>query len=442
MSIILALLQFILVSGILVLEVKRKSPAMFLWATLFLMFGMMHLLDVIMGTGKYKSETMDHASLFVIVFCLFYLITRELIGRGNGKRIKQTFYSLSTGGFGEGYDNNNRILMLVFAIASLALCWDIIKNSGGLLNTSWGGAREIALEKSYFSSMQVFFIVFNALGGLLCVSIIKKNKMGIIITSALLVFVQIITRNRVLILPLLISVIVVFVFRMKKIRMRSIPLGIIGAVAVVYIVYAIRAFRWLGTLEHALSTFSFEALNNQIKYFLTSSDGELGLRQWMYYFIDHNNNFAAFGEGHTYLRMLLVYIPTRYSFGLKPDDFAIAMGSAIGMMEGGSMHPTLFGDCFANWGNIGVIFGAFWAALMTLFDKIILLFKKDDYKILTYILIATGCVIMGRGAVYNGFVDIAWGIPILGVFAFMDKVKVPSIKLRAVRFRVYVKRKV
>ena len=116
--------------------------------------------------------------------------------------------------------------------------------------------------------------------------------------------------------------------------------------------------------------------------------------------------------------MLMVFIPTRFSFGLKPDDFAIAMGSAIGMGPGGSMHPTLFGDCYANLGFAGILFGILWAVLATHLDKIILSVRKNELRVLMYSLVASMFTIIGRGAVYNAFFTIVYGT--LVIF-FLDR---------------------
>ena len=84
--------------------------------------------------------------------------------------------------------------------------------------------------------------------------------------------------------------------------------------------------------------------------------------------------------------MLLVFIPTRWSLGLKPDDFAIIMGSAIGMGPGGSTHPTLFGDCFANLGMYGVLLGIFWGIYATSMDYITIKRKTKTGQVLLFVL--------------------------------------------------------
>ncbi len=425
MNLFLAIIQFILISMIFIKEVKWKSPGMFLWATLFLMFGSMHLFDIIIGASKYKENSLINASLFVIIFCFFYFITRFFLRQKFPVRIDKTFLNISL--MIRQNEKHTAILFFLLILTTFMITGYIITQLGGILNTSWGDSREVLLHRNYLSGEQIWMILYYALGGLLCCSIIKKSVIGSLISFCCMGFVELVTRNRVLILPLLVSIIAFFAFKMKKIRLSTILIAAVGAVIVIYVVYAIRAFRWLGDLNSAIQEFDVQALNAQIKTFFVTSDGELGLRNWMYYFIEKDNQFENFGRGHTYIRMLLIYVPTKFSAGLKPPDFALTMGTAVGMLEGGSMHPTLFGDCFANLGYAGVLLGVLWALVIHINDVIIDKMKCYQIKVLAFVLLSTSYVIIGRGAVYSGFFAIAWGIPLLMIMS-ASKLEIPKIR--------------
>ena len=148
---------------------------------------------------------------------------------------------------------------------------------------------------------------------------------------------------------------------------------------------------------------------------MSEGKGDIGLRDVFYYFIYHDNQFENFGKGHTYIRMLLLFVPTQWSGGLKPPDFAITMGSAMGTgLDGFSTHPTLFGDCFANFGYWGVFMGIFWAILVFLADKFANRLEIN-LKIGAIILIANTAIIMGRGSVYNAYSTFVYGIIIMRI---------------------------
>ena len=113
--------------------------------------------------------------------------------------------------------------------------------------------------------------------------------------------------------------------------------------------------------------------------------------------------------------MLLVYIPSQFSLGLKPQSFDLYMGQAIGMASGGSMHPTLFGDCFGNLYWFGILLGGVWAAIANGIDTLINRQKFDFYKIMIFFLGSYSFVVVGRGSVYNGFEVLAWGMLFLWI---------------------------
>ena len=124
----------------------------------------------------------------------------------------------------------------------------------------------------------------------------------------------------------------------------------------------------------------------------------------------------------------MVYIPSRFSFGLKPQSFDLYMGQAIGMAAGGSMHPTLFGDCFGNFYWFGIWAGGLWAGFANFIDKLISKQRYSFFKIMIFFLSSYSYVVMGRGSVYNGFEVLAWGVLILRI------IKVFFIRLANVHF--------
>ena len=291
-----------------------------------------------------------------------------------------------------------------------------IISQGGLLNTSWDNARHI--KSSYVSLSGITIRCIFAFSGLSLYLFLTKRKKAALVILALLFLMVLLTRNRVQMIPVLVFPIVIVLLKMKKIRPYHIVLGAIMAVAAIYLVYAFRAFRWLGTLENAIANFSWERINSLVVMFLRDQSGELGLRRAFYYFIDNNNDFEGFGRGDTYIRMLMVFLPSKLAFGIKPESFDLTMGQALGMASGGSYHPTLFGDCFGNLGWIGVSLGAFWAVFCNAVDYIIERQRDDFFKMMIYFLAAYAFVVMGRGSVYNGFQVLAWGVLILYLIEF------------------------
>ena len=413
MLIILGSIQFLMIGLICLYEFKNKSSVVFMWATLFIMFGIMHLLNVFSGDDVYSNLVLGKAAIFVILFCIIYLATRVIIASKVEKdnRLKNEYHYLSKNLSEE--KNYDSFLFLILITVMIVKTLPYMKYVGSLLDSSWSTGRVYTATLDYVNLMQVMDIIFFAFSGLTAVFFLRKEKGHCICTIAILIFGVIFSRNRIEILPVICSIIGVYLFKINKVKLNTVIFVLIVGIIVIYVIYGLRVFRHYGTIGDFISNFNLTEFIEKINFYLKTDDGELGLRRDFYHFIAHDNQFDNFGKGHSYLRMLFVYIPTRWSFGLKPDDFAIAMGAAVGAGAGGSTHPTLFGDCYANLNYLGIFLGAFWAVYATIIDKITLKRKNTTIRLLTFILCAVVYCIIGRGSVYNGFRFIAFGIPFL-----------------------------
>ena len=424
MSVMLAFFQLLFIALICIYEVKRKSSVVFLWATLLVMFGIMHFLSVLIGKSEYTTNVLDEASLFVILFCSVYILVRYVMC--NSKR--DTYFIFSYDSIcKQAIRNHGTMIFVLFCGAVFLLLWKFVAFSGGILNTSWGAGRNYTASLGYANSNQVGYILFFSLAGVPLFFYIFRQKAKMIFCILFILALVLITRNRITVVPILVCIISVFVFKIRKLKLSHLVIATLGAVGVIYLVYGLRVMRHYGTLENFINTASFVDVVEKINLYIITDNGELGLRNDFYHFIKYDNKFDGFGEGASYVRMLLVYIPTRFSFGLKPDDFAITMGTACGGSNGYSTHPTLFGDCYANLGWFGILLGAFWALYASVADYITVRFKHILFKILAFCLFASMYVLMGRGSVYNSFFYVAYGVPVLCALSYVHR-RLPHIK--------------
>lgn len=409
-----SIIQLVLIAIILVIEFNKKSPAMFLWATLLLMFGIMHFISCLMGTNKFSNSVLNKASVFVILFCIMYLGIRIMLLKGNISHPNECLTHNNINSIVEHTTKSQEINYLIGLgfVVIISIVYLIVE-LGGLGNTSWGASREV--HTSYINVNQLLFVLYCLFSGLLMYGLFKKNTFLIISSSVLILVKVIVTRNRVEVIPFFICFLAFYLIKHQHITLSTIIVCLFGACIVIYIVYALRAYRWYGTINNFLKTYNHKDFNNQVMEFFKNDDGELGLRKWFYYFIDNNNDFKNFGQFHTYRRVLLTFVPTEFSLGIKPPDFAQSMGAAIGMIEGGSMHPTLFGDAYANAGLYGIFLGAFWAVYVSFFDRLMVVFKNGISLFFYYNILAYAYVVMGRGAVYNGNVIMMYGVLLLVV---------------------------
>lgn len=411
-NVVLGLSQIFLIGYILISEVENKSPVAFLWATLFIMFGLPHSVTALLGDVDYASNVIMQASIFVCGFCLIYMLCRMKKRVPFVKLIAESKFEIEPSKI-----NNSLfeyICLTIFVVSIVGYIINIIHSQGGIFNTSWGGGREI--HTSYVSILGIANRLIFTFSGLSFFYFLTKRKGRALIVLSLFALLVLITRNRVQVLPILIFVISLVLIRINRLRVKYVIIGVVLAAGIIYIVYALRAFRYLGSLSDAFSNFSWEYINETILNFLKSNNGELGLRRGFYYFIQENNNFEGFNKGYTYIRMLLVYLPSQWSIGMKPQSFDLYMGQAMGMISGGSAHPTLFGDCFGNLYWFGILLGGFWAFLANFIDKLICFQKENFFKIMIFFLASYFFVVSGRGSVYNGFETFAWGVLFLYLF--------------------------
>lgn len=412
LALVFGIIQSLLIGYILYSEIRKKSPAVFLWGTLMIMFGIPHFMTALLEDFKYSSSVINDASLFVTGFCLIYIFFRSkenvsYITLTNDKKFQIDSSSIEDSLF-------EKVCFGIFLFAIIGLMLSIIQSQGGILNASWSSIRSVEREYVGFSGI-VGRLVFT-FSGFSLFFFLTKRKTKALLVILLFIGLVLLTRNRVQLLPVFIFMASLYLLKLKTIRLSRIVVGGILICGIIYLVYAIRAFRYLGDLSHALANFSLEYINSTVMMFINNRDGELGLRQWFYFFIQMDNNFEGFNQGITYIRMLLVYLPMQWSLGLKPPSFDLYMGRAIGMAEGGSMHPTLFGDCFGNLYWFGMLLGIFWALLANLIDFQISRQKYSFFKIMLYFLASYFFVVAGRGSVYNGFQVYAWGVLILAAF--------------------------
>ena len=419
----LGIIQFISIAGCCMYELKIKSSAVFLWAVLLIMFGIPHMLSAIMGTYSYTTSTMREASIFVILFTIIYLLVRYIFRNKKSTQGKEDKLQLLENEQ-KGMTNFMYVLFAIMVVIVFIRIVSLSKQAGGLFNTSWETMRQTG---GYFSFAQIFTPIFFASSSCILLAIKIKDKKFIIFSIIIILIEVLISRNRIEILPIFVAIIYAYILKENKIGLKKIfILGCIGIISI-YCIYALRVFRHSGSAKNFIDMYNLKTFNLKVFDYLENDDGELGLRKYMYYFIENDNNFQNFGKGHTYLRMLFVLIPTKWSFGLKPDDFAITMGKAIlPNSTGFSMHPTLFGDVYANFGFYGFLWGAFWAIFVNMIDRIIEKRNKIIYLPLTFIF-CISYIIEARGSVYNGFVWSVYGYVILIFIYIVFKVVKNSV---------------
>lgn len=412
-SCILASVQLFLIIFIIYVEYLRKSVSIFLWSMLLILFGVMHSFTVFSGSSNFPAWVYDRASLFVIGFCTLYLFTRRFLCPVYALEFPKQWTHVTAD---DATRQDKLFLKVTFGILCLCVLYRVFtmwRGAGSLLATSWGSMREVATGGDYFSLGRVVTCLFSYSSACLLLSIYWKNKKLAILSAILILFQVLVTRNRIEILPILTTVIAYNLYNGSRLSLRLIVrLCCLGILSVI-VIYALQIFRYYGNFIQFVENFNLSDFIATMFGNMSEGKGDIGLREVFYYFIEQDNEFENFGQGHTYLRMLLVFVPEAWSCGIKPPDFAISMGTALGIGEEGfSTHPTLFGDCYANFGYWGIFMGIMWAFIVQALDYI--QYRKDvGVKICLIGLYANAYIIMGRGSVYNAYIWMVVGIVLM-----------------------------
>lgn len=438
MNFILAVIQLVLIVLIVVFEYRNGSIAIFLWATLLVMFGIPHFIAVLTQNLLYPQDVYAKASLFVILFNVIYIMTRYIlrIMFKNNNVIDSIKNIINNDSIQNSEPKVNRRIFITLILFFFVSIISVVRDYGSILATSWGAfytksinVYDIGLNLrslSYFTK----YIIYGT-GGLFTYYFYKKKYIYSFIVACIIISFTVITRNRIMILPIITAMIFLYLLKYRKLRFKQIIIyGFIGFV-VIYIVYALRLFRHYGELINFINTVDFSQFNKRLLDMLLNGDGELGLRNVFLYFIEQKNNFLNFNNGHTYLRLIFMFIPTKFSFGLKPPDFAISMGSAWlrdSSNTSYSTHPTLYGDVFANLYWFGILLAVFWAFFSFVVDRIVI--KSKLTMQLNYISIfGSMYVIIGRGSVYNGVLLAVLSAIVLNILYFIYY-RIPAINLK------------
>lgn len=433
MSILLSFIQLISILVICIYEYKKQHISVFMWATLLIMFGLPHFISVVSGISIFKDLILLQASFFVISFNTVYFISKVIIDsivKGNRKfssivefNYQDNQSKLVLSNRDSSVVNLNFILLLFCLIIVL---WTSYMYFGGIAASSWGNFYKLNHELGFSNPVKYAEFLFFAVAGVALVYKSWGKNIMFFIAILIIVCYSLITGNRITVLPAFMAFIIPVILNKKnRLSFRKVIFFSLMAVIVVYSVYFLRLVRVFGSISNFIENFDLGKINSMIFNMLLNGDGELGLRNAFYHFINIDNNFPGLNEGATYIRLLLILIPTRILEGVKPPDFAITMGSAYIGDSGNttySMHPTLYGDVFANFGWYGIIFGVFWAFLTYV---ICLLVNRNNtvIKYMLLVLFGTVFVIIARGSVYNG---LFWGIEssvIIGIIYVISRIK-------------------
>ena len=356
MRIVLALIQLIFMIIAFITEYRIKSPMVFCWGVLLVMFGGMHIVSTINIDYQYDSEVLNEASAFATLFCLIYIAIRivgfmitshtdvghlkvdERMVISSDNIVSQVFVTLLDA------------LLFISVIIYVAV---IISESGGVIQ--FDKSIVYSAMEQHTKWMLISTYLYFSSAPVLLYHLYKRQPVRSAYAILLIVVKTTASLSRID-MVFIITAIVGYIVLVQK-RKECITLLLLATMVVVFIyaMYALRVFRNLMMdPQYAGNVSSF---SGKILDLIMRDDGDLGGRKVFYYFIQNDNRFEGFGTGAGYRRLLLFPLPSPLSGGLKPEDICITMGRAWkgpsiqgeGIVKY-TMTPTWLGECYANFG--------------------------------------------------------------------------------------------
>lgn len=261
-----------------------------------------------------------------------------------------------------------------------------------ILNSNWDTKRDFG-----FQSVIITWICC-ILSGQALWSFYKSRYIYAITSISIIILILIFFRSRALIatifIPILIYVIIIS-------RPNLIWAGILSIVAIL-LVYLVRAARYQGSIVNALDTQNlFVTLSDMIRDTFVS--GELSMYRYFLLAIEDCGDRIDCFQNTSFISIIskfgLTYDTQRFEYYLY--DFFIERD------VGGSLHPTLFGYIY---GDYGWILSAFVMIFFGAYCAIISRIAKGVGFFLIVGFFANFSIFFVRGSVYNAFIVMNAGI--------------------------------
>lgn len=397
-------LSVTLIVVVMLYELKRKSISIFLWVSILMFFCFGHI-SFMLFEG-YNPKVIDKASWFVTLFCLVYLLSRIALNRVSNNEI--ILVEDNTGE--EVCSNDNRFAEICFyslLICTLIYCISLYGYTGALFDISksqvysFRYSNKWVLITNYGWSIGVPTFLWYLLHG---------NKLRTIISAVSILSMSFFSGTRTQLVVLFVMIALYYLYHERRIKLRSYIMLICFALIGIYFMLALRAFRYDYSFAD-LSTISIEDINRVIMRLDSQKSGDLYLCNFFYGIIDIDNNFDGLGYGAGWIRLLLLPFPSALCLGLKPKDICLTLGLLFG---GGntinySVTPTLFGDCYANLGMVGIFLGIPWAIIIYILEKLCAR-KTCCLRVFFSVTVAWALINIGRGDVYNALAGIYYSI--------------------------------
>ena len=382
---------------------------MVLWAMLFVVFTIPNTAHAY--SGDYSEVTIANATMIAVLFMTLYMFTRFIyFAKFNAEKLE-----MEVNDFKETPDALFRMIFCVYLLCFVIVAAGFYGRGYSLFNSTWTQTLDMPQTSIEIMAGKIM-VAFSGIGfACLC----KKKYLCFIIAFGIYVFCALYSKSRYNLLGFVTPFIIYFLFNKNN---KKVAIGISAGVILVFSVFVFQQIRWLGDISLLPKVGIGEILKRSVDY-MRRGEGELGLVKAYYYFVEHNNNFPKFGLALGYMRLAFLFVPTSIA-KFKPRDFAIDMYKEWKHIDNprGTMHPTLFGDTFANFGFMSFMMGIVYGILVSFIDEIIKVTKDPTMRCMKVSMVCTLFILIGKNATYNAIFNYIVGALALDIIYAVYKI--------------------
>ena len=427
MVVILSVVNLVIISWFVYKTIQRQEVDFFLWGALFAVFALPGVMDAVNSYETEREWLITRAMVISISFNILFWNTKIFIDRVRCQKLSSKIYAPSF---------LLPLLIIILAIGIALLIVHIMQNfsvslsnTDTMFNLNW---REVSLDNStiYRDISHRFLIVGSAS---VVLAFVQRRIFLFIFSSILVITATLIEGVRYLFAPAFLPV--VFYIIAVSFRWKNMLMAGLSGILVLFFIYHVQTLRY----QDDRSLHNFISSDNIVltleRMFSIGGDkgkaeGELRLRGFYYFLLDDMPDNHDFSWGQTYRRLALLPFPTSMLQGIKPTEYTKDIANYIYPERegyGGTVHPLIYGESYANFGIFSIFVGIFWGfvyGIMGVWYR-----KKSAYmRIILLTPISIFGIFLARGAVYSSAIFLFYGIlmmiVVVALFNKINKIRI------------------
>ncbi|OAL82706.1 hypothetical protein AY605_12050 [Acinetobacter sp. SFD] len=378
----------------LLFEYKNKSPFLVFYLGLLILVVFPSFLNSLpLAFRNYPDVVYVEANLFsalyLLVLCFFRMLLTRIFKVNN---IWLDFVQYKNY---NDFSDLNRIYLFFLSLCFLCFIFGLkLFSFSALMTLNWW---DLVRSNSPLVILGTYLSYVSC--GILISSYYSKNKFDKIFSYSLtiifLCFSVLVLKTRSYVLMFLVPMFLYLMYSKRGIELIK---------PMIFFLVTVFLFVFARAVRHSNDLNDFLTADIGLSILDAGQGAESTFIEAFYYFIYNNNNFEGFDKNYTLTRILFFWFPD-----FKPIEFSYLMHSAYfgsSPNEGLSMHPTVFGDAYANsWWLGAFIYSSFLALYISLLELMVRFFdnSRKYFKVIVFSIISIVSLIFARGAVYNAF---------------------------------------